>query len=497
MKPMLEFKNITKRFSGIHALSDVSLSVYPGEIHALVGENGAGKSTLIKTCTGAVVPTSGEILVDGKAFEFMTPILSKENGIGVIYQEFNLINDLTVAENIFLGEPIRKGWLIDKNRMIEESKKIFRKLKLDIDPNAYVKGLSVGFKQIVEIAKALVRETRILIMDEPSAPLTVTEVEYLFDIVKELKDNGVTIIYISHRLDEVFRIADRVTVLRDGQLISTRHTKDTDRETLIKDMVGRALKETFPQRDAKNENEVVFEAKNLTGNGVFNISFKLKSSEILGFGGLVGAGRTELAQLIFGVRKTSGGNMYLNGDEYHPKAPSFAAAKGIALVPEDRKKEGVLLHMSIRDNISIPSLKRISKYFVINSTKRNQLVEGIQKSIRIKASGTSQLVSALSGGNQQKVVLAKEMAFEPNLIIFDEPTRGIDVGAKQEIYMLMNELVQKGNAIIMISSEMEELLGMSDRIIVLNEGRVTGELRKEEFDQELILQYASMKSNEV
>ena len=494
---ILELKHITKLYPGVVALNDVSLEVRRGEILALVGENGAGKSTLIKTCSGAITPTQGEIVINGKSFTGMTPQTSEQNGIGVIYQEFNLVGDLSVAENIFLGRAIRKGMVIDLKAMERESKKILDSLNIKINPKTLVKTLSVGYQQMVEIAKAVSQNAKLLIMDEPSAPLTSAEVEAMFAIVDKLKAGGVSIIYISHRLDEIFRLADRITILRDGQYVTTLNTDETNKDELVKYMVGRQLTEVYPKRDEICvKDEVIFEAVNVSGNGDKNISFKIHRGEVLGLGGLVGAGRTEFAELMFGMRQKTAGKFIFKGKEISPKTPKDAIELGIGLVPEDRKKEGALLGMSIRGNINMPIYQRISKGTVINEKKEEEIAQTYRKEISIKTPTLDQLVKNLSGGNQQKVILAKWLAADSELLIFDEPTRGIDVGAKQEIYTLINHLVEQGKTVLMISSEMEELMGMSDRILILAEGNMTGELNKSEFDQERIMQLASIEKGE-
>lgn len=494
---ILELKHITKLYPGVVALNDVSLEVRRGEILALVGENGAGKSTLIKTCSGAITPTQGEIVINGKSFTGMTPQTSEQNGIGVIYQEFNLVGDLSVAENIFLGRAIRKGMVIDLKAMEKESKKILDSLNIKINPKTLVKTLSVGYQQMVEIAKAVSQNAKLLIMDEPSAPLTSAEVEAMFAIVDKLKAGGVSIIYISHRLDEIFRLADRITILRDGQYVTTLNTDETNKDELVKYMVGRQLTEVYPKRDEICvKDEVIFEAVNVSGNGDKNISFKIHRGEVLGLGGLVGAGRTEFAELMFGMRQKTAGKFIFKGKEISPKTPKDAIELGIGLVPEDRKKEGALLGMSIRCNINMPIYQRISKGTVINEKKEEEIAQTYRKEISIKTPTLDQLVKNLSGGNQQKVILAKWLAADSELLIFDEPTRGIDVGAKQEIYTLINHLVEQGKTVLMISSEMEELMGMSDRILILAEGNMTGELNKSEFNQERIMQLASIEKGE-
>lgn len=494
---ILELKHITKLYPGVVALNDVSLEVRRGEILALVGENGAGKSTLIKTCSGAITPTQGEIVINGKSFTGMTPQTSEQNGIGVIYQEFNLVGDLSVAENIFLGRAICKGMVIDLKAMERESKKILDSLNIKINPKTLVKTLSVGYQQMVEIAKAVSQNAKLLIMDEPSAPLTSAEVEAMFAIVDKLKAGGVSIIYISHRLDEIFRLADRITILRDGQYVTTLNTDETNKDELVKYMVGRQLTEVYPKRDETCvKDEVIFEAVNVSGNGDKNISFKIHRGEVLGLGGLVGAGRTEFAELMFGMRPKTAGKFIFKGKEISPKTPKDAIELGIGLVPEDRKKEGALLGMSIRCNINMPIYQRISKGTVINEKKEEEIAQTYRKEISIKTPTLDQLVKNLSGGNQQKVILAKWLAADSELLIFDEPTRGIDVGAKQEIYTLINHLVEQGKTVLMISSEMEELMGMSDRILILAEGNMTGELNKSEFNQERIMQLASIEKGE-
>lgn len=494
---ILELKHITKLYPGVVALNDVSLEVRRGEILALVGENGAGKSTLIKTCSGAITPTQGEIVINGKSFTGMTPQTSEQNGIGVIYQEFNLVGDLSVAENIFLGRAIRKGMVIDLKAMERESKKILDSLNIKINPKTLVKTLSVGYQQMVEIAKAVSQNAKLLIMDEPSAPLTSAEVEAMFAIVDKLKAGGVSIIYISHRLDEIFRLADRITILRDGQYVTTLNTDETNKDELVKYMVGRQLTEVYPKRDEICvKDEVIFEAVNVSGNGDKNISFKIHRGEVLGLGGLVGAGRTEFAELMFGMRPKTAGKFIFKGKEISPKTPKDAIELGIGLVPEDRKKEGALLGMSIRCNINMPIYQRISKGTVINEKKEEEIAQTYRKEISIKTPTLDQLVKNLSGGNQQKVILAKWLAADSELLIFDEPTRGIDVGAKQEIYTLINHLVEQGKTVLMISSEMEKLMGMSDRILILAEGNMTGELNKSEFNQERIMQLASIEKGE-
>lgn len=488
---ILELQNITKKYPGVVALKDVSLEVAKGETHALVGENGAGKSTLIKTCTGAVIPNTGKIIIEGREYTSLTPTTSKQNGIAVIYQEFNLVGELSVAENIFLGRAIRKGIVIDKKAMVREAKAIFEQFDINIDPNALVSTLTVGYQQLVEIAKAISQKANILIMDEPSAPLTQAEAGRLYQLVEKLKASGVTIIYISHRMEEIFRLTDRITVMRDGQKIATMNTRDTNLTDLVRLMVGRELKETYPVRKQCVSDEIMLEVKNLSGNGLKDINFHIKKGEVLGFAGLIGAGRTELAELIFGVARKTGGNVYLQGRDINPKSPREAIDRGVALVPEDRKKQGALLEVDIRGNISMAILEKLSRFFTINKKEENKIAEYYKTAIRIKTPTLLQKIRNLSGGNQQKVIIAKWLASKPDLVIFDEPTRGIDVGAKSEIYTLVNALVESGKAVLMISSEMEEVMGMSDRIIVLREGKISGVLNRQDFKQETIMGFAS------
>ncbi|MFT3985958.1 MAG: sugar ABC transporter ATP-binding protein [Lachnospiraceae bacterium] len=489
---ILELQHIRKEYPGVIALKDVSLQVKKGEILALIGENGAGKSTLIKTCSGAVIPTSGKIVVNGKEFTQMSPQLASENGIAIIYQEFNNVKGLSAAENLFLGNPIRKGIVVDKKAMEKEAEKAFAQLNIKIDPKTMVGNLTVGYQQMIEIAKAIMQDAKVLIMDEPSAPLTSAEVESMFKVCELLKKKGVSIIYISHRLEEIYRLSDRIVVLRDGEYIKTLITKESHVDELIQLMVGRSLIETFPPREAGSRHEeILLELKDVSGNGDKNINLKLYKGEILGLGGLVGAGRTELVQMIFGAAKRTEGKIIFKGKEVNPKSPREAIDLGIALVPEDRKRHGVLLGISVKNNINMPIYKKISKAAVINSRRELETATKYKRELLIKTPTLQQLVKNLSGGNQQKVIIGKWLAANSELIIFDEPTRGIDVGAKAEIYKLMNEVIAEGKTILLISSEMEELMGMSDRIIVLAEGRITGELGKEEFNQETIMRMAS------
>ena len=488
--PALSLKGIRKVFPGVVALDNVSIDFYPGEVHALIGENGAGKSTFIKAITGAHAPDGGTITVDGETYKAMTPALSRKHGIECIYQEFNLIDVLSAAENICYGEKL--GRFVNQKKMNEIAKKIFDDFGVDINPSTLVRNLTPGHMQIVEIAKAVSKNCKILILDEPTAPLSIAEVDILFKIVNKLKAQGVAIIFISHRLDEVFELTDRVSILRDGVYITTLMTKDTNRAELIKYMVGREMTATFPERHAQI-GDVALELKNLTGNKVKNISFKAHHGEVLGISGLVGAGRTEIMKVVFGAEKKQWGQIYVNGKAVDIKSPNEAMHKyGICLIPEDRKREGCFLMETISWNIVYNVLGKISKGGFIDKKKEREIADYYGKAMRIKAPNLDKTkVMTLSGGNQQKVVVAKALATQSDIIIFDEPTRGIDVGAKYEIYELMNQMAEEGKCVIMVTSDMEELLGMSDRIVVFGERCLAGELEKDEFSQETILDMAS------
>lgn len=489
MEPILSLKNITKRYPGVVALDHFSMEFLPGEVHALLGENGAGKSTLIKTISGAIVPDEGEMIFKGETFKAMTPALAKEKNIEVIYQEFNLIDTLSAAENICLGE--KYGRFVDFKTMEKKAADIFAHFKIDIDPKAPVESLSTAHKQIVEISKAISKKCELLIMDEPSAPLTVNEVDIMFDIVRTLKKQGITIIYISHRMDEIFTIADRVTVMRDGSYVKTLNVKDTNREELIRLMVGRELSQTYPSPEKHYEEELL-RIENLCGNGDTDISFSLKKGEILGIAGLIGAGRTELARVIYGAEPKESGKIFLEEKEVEIHSTSDAIRQGIGLIPEDRKTQGCFLEKSVKWNIAANTIRRMAKGLIMDEARIEKTASEYQEKLRIKTPDLEQLVQNLSGGNQQKVVIAKTLAAKSKVVIFDEPTRGIDVGAKQEIYELMCELADQGIGIIMISSDMEELLGMSQRILIMADGKITGVLNsKEEFSQEKVLSYAS------
>ena len=489
---ILSLENLCKYYPGVKAVDDVSLSLKKGEVHALIGENGAGKSTLIKCIAGAITPEKGTISINGNKYHAMTPHLAKQNGIEVIYQEFNLVYPLSIAENIFLCQKTSDSFIVNDKDRYKMAADILKQMNIELDTRKPVKELSPAYQQVVEIAKAISRDVKILIMDEPTAPLTVSEVDTLFEIIHDLKEKGVTIIYISHRLEELFQVADRVTVMRDGKYIDTKEVKDTNRKELISLMAGRTLNETFPSRQL-DIGEEVLRVENLSGNGVEDINFNLCKGEILGFAGLVGAGRTELMQLIYGAASKDSGKVHVHKKLVNIKDPGTAIKHSIGLIPEDRKMQGVFLRNTVKWNITINAIRRISKNGIVDEKEEEKIAEEYQNKFQIKTPSLDQITANLSGGNQQKVAIAKTMAANSEILIFDEPTRGIDVGAKQEIYKLMNELVESGHSIIMVSSEMPELLGMSDRIVVIAEGRQTGILARDEFDQKHILELASIE----
>lgn len=492
MKPVLQLKNIKKVYPGVVALDNVSMDFYAGKAHAICGENGAGKSTFIKSITGAIQPTEGEIYFNDKLIENNSPAHSTNLGISAIYQEFNLVPTLSVAENIFLGNYPKKNGFVDFNEMNDRSKEILNYLGVTISPTEKVKNLSVAYQQIVEIAKALVKDVKVLIMDEPSAALSDNEIESLFKIVNQLKDDGVAIIYISHHLEEVFEICDEVSVLRDGKYITTMDVEDTNEEELITIMVDRELGEQFPDIP-KPQKEVSLSVENLSNEYIKNVSFSLNKGEILGVAGLVGSGRTELMRAIFGADPIKSGKIYLHGKEIKNLTPQDAINNGIGFLPEDRKQQGAVLQMNIRENITYANLNDVTKLnsFINLDSEKDIAKESIDE-IGIKTPSMEQLVLNLSGGNQQKVILAKWLFTKSEVLIFDEPTRGIDVGAKKEIYNIITDLAEQGKSIIVVSSDMPEVIGISNRILVMKQGQIKGELTsKEEMTQETILTLAS------
>lgn len=494
--PILEMKNITKSFSGIKVLDNVQLSVRPGEVHALMGENGAGKSTLMNILMGVHSADNGRIFIDQKNVINNNPKDAMANGISMIHQELNPVLDMDVSENIFLGREIKKGTsgilsLVDKKKMRQETQKLFDKVGIDVLPSALMRDLSVAQSQLVEIIKAISISARIIIMDEPTSAITDKEVDILFDQIKKLRSNGVAIIYISHKMEEIFSIADTITVLRDGQYISTDSASNLDKDKLIKLMVGRELTEIFPKAETEI-GDVVMEVKDFSYlPKVKNVSFNLRRGEILGIAGLVGAGRSELVEALFGVHKSSKGILIIDGMEVQIKHTSNAIANKVALITEDRKQTGLNLIASIEENITLVSLDQLFPNGIINKQKEAGVADESIVKFGVKAASKKNKVQSLSGGNQQKVVIAKWLLADPDIIIMDEPTRGIDVGAKRDIYLLIGELVKAGKSVLMISSEIQEIMGVADRILVMAEGKITGELERKDFSQEKIMHYAS------
>lgn len=470
-------KGIHKHFPGVHALKGVDLDLYKGEVLAVLGENGAGKSTLIKMLGGAHLPSEGSIELFGSEIHIANPHFAQENGIGIIYQEFNLVPYLSARENIFLGREISRGIAINKSEERRQANELFDKIGVRINPERPIFRLSVAEQQIVEIAKALSQDAKILVMDEPSASLTPLEVEGLFKIIRDLKKQGISIIYISHRLDEIFEICDRIYVLRDGEFIGTKDITKVSRQQMIEMMVGRKMDNEFP-KEHHPIGKTRLEVRGMSsGERVRDVSFSVQSGEVLGLTGLIGAGRTETARLIFGADERDQGSIFKDGSEIEIKSPEDAIQNGICLLTEDRKGQGlVLMHSSI-ENFGLPNLREFSKYDVLRPKEERAAFQALVDKIHIKLSGHNQLAGNLSGGNQQKLVLTKWLQKNCDVIIFDEPTRGIDVGAKYEIYMLINQLAREGKAIVMISSELPEVLGMSDRILVMRNGRISGEIK--------------------
>lgn len=487
---LLDMKQIIKSFNGVEVLHGIDFSLRAGTVHALMGENGAGKSTLMKVLAGVHKCDDGEIWLKGKKTEIQSPRHAQELGIAMIHQELSPVPEMTVAENIFLGREPRKGLFVDYKKMYTDTEKLLGEMKVRVSPRAKIGRLKVADQQLIEISKAISLNADIIVMDEPTSAITDQEVEILFKTIADLKKKGTGIIYISHKMDEIFQIADDITVLRDGTYVNSWEAKDIDNNTLIKNMVGRELNEIFPKIKVPAK-DVVMEVRHFTKENQFeDISFLVREGEILGIAGLIGAGRTELMNAIFGLEKPDSGEVFFEGRKVEIRRPSDAIRHGIAYVTEDRKNEGLVLEMGVGQNITIASMKTLSSGMFIKRQEEKKTIDDQIRALRIKVHSPRQLVGKLSGGNQQKVVLAKWMMKNPKLLILDEPTRGIDIGAKSEIYKLMGEFVEKGNSIIMISSEMPEAMGMSDRILVLSNGRLSGELSREEFAQEDIMKMA-------
>ena len=488
-KVLLEMKGIGKTFPGVKALQGVSLTVREGQVHALLGENGAGKSTLIKILSGAYTKDEGQIFFDGNPVEIRAPQDAQALGISTIYQEFNLARDLTIAENIFLGHLPKKGFAVDWDKVKTGSREILNTLGVDLPVDTMVSTLSVAEQQLVEIAKSLNRQTRILIMDEPSAVLGEKDLDKLFQVVRSLQARGIGIIYISHRLKEIFELADEVTVLKDGRYIDTKLVSEVTMDDLVKLMIGRDLKDVYPKRDPA-PGEVLLEVNNVSRSKlVHDVSFKLHAGEIVGFAGITGSGRTELVRTIFGADPFRG-EMKVMGKPYRPHSPAEAIKHGIALVTEDRKAQGLLLKQNVAINTTVSGLSRLTRFGIIQLSRERALVKKMIQELSIKTPGLNFIVVNMSGGNQQKVILARWLSVGTKILIMDEPTRGIDVGSKSEIYQIMHELTKQGVGVIMISSELPEVLGMSDRIMVMRQGTIVKELACTEASEEEIMKYA-------
>jgi rhamnose transport system ATP-binding protein len=486
-QPVISMRGINKAFGGVQALKDVAFDIYTGEVHALFGENGAGKSTLIKIITGVHQPDSGEILLNGEPVQFANPREAQAAAIAAIYQEPNLFPDLDIAENIYVGRQPKRMGRVDWAQMYRDAEELLDSLGLKLDVRTKARSLSVAQQQMVEIARALSLDAKVLIMDEPTSSLTLSEVEDLFTIVRRLRDQGTALVFISHRLEELFALADRVTILRDGNYIGTRMIDNVTRDELIHMMVGRSLDSLYPKEDA-DIGDVVLEVRNLTIPGQFeDISFEVRAGEILGVYGLVGAGRTEIARAIFGTEPAVGGQIAIRGQPVTIRSPQQAMDLGIAYVPEDRKMHGLILPMSISQNITLSILQRFATATWIDRQRESAAAQELAGQLSVKAAGVWQKAEALSGGNQQKVVLTKWLATKPRILILDEPTRGIDVGTKSEVHQLLSHLAAEGVAIVMISSELPEILGMSDRILVIREGHVGGEFDRDEATQEKLI----------
>ncbi len=493
---ILKMQGIDKSFASVKALKNVELEVRSGEVLALMGENGAGKSTLMKIMTGIYSKDAGTITYFGEEVEYHSPHDSQMAGIAIVHQELNMMADLTVAQNLFIGKEFKKGVFIDDNKMNKEAAKLFELLNINIDPEETIGNLTVGKQQMVEIAKVISSDAKLIVFDEPTAALTDSEIEELFKVIDDLRNQGKGIVYISHRMDEIKRISDRVTVMRDGEYIGTVETAKTTKDEIINMMVGRVILEKPKEfSTVPADSEVVLEVKNMSrGKAVKDVSFKLRRGEIIGFSGLMGAGRTELARLIFGADKKDSGEVYIHGKKVEINSPMDAVKNGIGYLSEDRKRFGLIVDQTVRDNMMISSIDQFMQNHLIADQKAVKRANEYVDLLRIKTPSVEQYIRNLSGGNQQKVIIAKWLICDSDILIFDEPTRGIDVGAKSEIYNLMTELAEQGKSIIMVSSELTEILRMSDRIIVMCEGRMTAELPIEGATQEKIMQAATDRS---
>lgn len=494
-QPILALKDIEKAFPGVKALDRASLNVYPGKVMALMGENGAGKSTLMKTLTGIYNMDAGEIHYEGNVVNFNGPRHSQEAGISIIHQELNLIPELTIAENIFLGREITNAFgAIKWSQMYRDADALLQRLNVKHSARTLLGDLSLGEQQMVEIAKALSFKSKVIIMDEPTDALTDTETESLFKVINELREEGTGIVYISHRLKEIFEICDDITVLRDGKFIGQRAVADIDEDTMIEMMVGRRLDEQYPRIEVTH-GTTCLDVRNVTGSGVHDVSFTLDRGEILGISGLMGAGRTELMKVIYGALPCESGDIILDGKRINPTNPQDGLANGIAYISEDRKGDGLILGLSVKENMSLCALEQLSKGIQLNHGDEVTAVDDFIHLFNIKTPTRNQIIGNLSGGNQQKVAIAKGLMTRPKVLILDEPTRGVDVGAKKEIYQLINKFKAEGMSIILVSSEMPEVLGMSDRILVMHEGKISGEFKATDANQETLLACAVGKQN--
>jgi len=490
--PILEMRDITRRFGSFYALKGVDLSVWPGEVHALMGENGAGKSTLMKILAGAYTASSGEIFIDGQRYTLKGPKEALAAGITLIYQEINLAPNLTVAENIFLGSEISRGGLVKRRQMVEEAQQVISRLGAQFSATDLVSKLSIAEQQQVEIARALHRNSRILVMDEPTAALSSRETEQLFALIKRLRSEGMAIIYISHRMAEVYELSDRVSVLRDGQYVGSLTREQLNASELVRMMVGRPLSDLFNKDRTLSVGEVRLAVNHLCDNRkVFPSSLTVRAGEIVGLAGLVGAGRSELAQLIFGVHPPKGGDIWIDGEKVQIGSPREAIALGIGFLTENRKEQGLFLEMAAQENIVMATVERDARYGLMNRRKAQTLAQQSIQALNIRVPHAQVRAGGLSGGNQQKLLISRWVAIAPRILILDEPTRGVDVGAKSEIYRMMNQMAQQGVAILMISSELPEVVGMSDRVYVMREGTVAGELTGDEVTQENIMTLAT------
>lgn len=495
MSTLLEMRGITKRFPGVTALDQVDFELEKGEVHVLLGENGAGKSTLIKMLSGAYQPDEGEILMDGEKVDISSAMEAQALGISTIYQEFNLVPQLTVAENIFLGRQPRSFGIVNRNKMRKDAQELLERIKVRVDADARVESLGVAQRQMVEIAKALSLDARILIMDEPTASLSGQEVERLFEIIYGLQEDEVGVIFISHHLEEVTEIGDRVTILRDGEYVD-QVPASTDRSEFVRLMVGRDIEDQFPRRKPEL-GDTLMEIKNISQKGVLeDISFELRAGEVVGIAGIVGAGRTELAEAIFGSVPADSGEVSVGGETLRPGQPREAKSRGIGFITEDRQGEGIVPPLSVSENLGLAAMGENSSAGLVNRRKQRQQAEKMIEDLNIRTPGPDQEIRYLSGGNQQKVVIGKWLLNESKILIMDEPTRGIDVGAKVEIYELINDLTENGAGIVMISSELPEVLGMSDRVLVMSQGRITGELSAEEATQENVMELATQQKED-